>query len=82
MTARNYEESLAMLFGDYAASTAASTLVVSSGNNQLSGDLIKLAGARLLTAAKNQHGQCFAEVEIKSFTGSDMISGKPPRAGA
>ena len=81
MTAGDYKESLAMLLGDYAASTAASTLVVSS-NNRLSGDLIRLAGARLVTAAKNQHGQCFAEVKIKSFTGSDMISAKPPRAGA
>jgi phage/plasmid-associated DNA primase len=73
MTAGDYKESLAMLLGDYAASTAASTLVVSS-NNQLSGDLIRLAGARLVSAAKNQHGQCFAEAKIKSFTGSDMIS--------
>mgnify|MGYP006191193521 CR=1 FL=1 len=81
MTAGDYKESPAMLLGDYAASTAASTLVVSN-NNQLSGDLIRLAGARLGTAAKNQHGRCFAEVKIKSFTGSDMISAKPPRVGA
>ena len=81
MTAGDYKESLAMLLGDYAASTAASTLVVSS-NDQLSGDLIRLAGARLVTVAKNQHGQCFAEAKIKSFTGSDMISAKPPRASA
>jgi phage/plasmid-associated DNA primase len=81
MTAGDYKESLAMLLGDYAASTAASTLVVSS-NNRLSGDLIRLAGARLVTAAKNQHGQCFAEVKIKSFTGGDMTSAKPPRVGA
>ena len=81
MTAGDYEESLAMLLGDYADSTAASTLVVSN-NNQLSGDLIRLAGARLLTAAKSQHGQCLAEVKIKSFTSSDMISAKPLRAGA
>ena len=81
MTAGDYEEYLAMLLGDYAASTAASTLVVSS-NNQLSSDLIRLAGVRLATAANNQHGQCFAEVKIKSFTGSDMISAKLPRAGA
>ena len=52
MTAGDYKESLAMLLGDYAASPAASTLVVSS-NNQPSGDLIRLAGARLVTAAKN-----------------------------
>ena len=81
MIAGDYKESLAMLLGDYVASTAASTLVVSS-NNQLSSDLIRLAGVRLVTAANNQHGQCFAEVKIKSFTGSDMISAKLPRAGA
>ena len=81
MTAGDYKESPAMLLGDYAASTAASTLVVSS-NNQLSGDLIRLAGARFVIAAKNQHGQCFGEVKIKSFTGSDMSSAKPSRAGA
>ena len=81
MTAGDYKESLAMLLGDYAVSTVASTLVVSS-NNRLSGDLIRLAGARLVKAAKNQHGQCFAEVKIKSFTGSDMTIANPPRAGA
>ncbi|MDC6455449.1 phage/plasmid primase, P4 family [Alphaproteobacteria bacterium] len=67
---------LTKLMGDYAANTAASTLMASS-NNQLGDDLIRLAGARLVTAAETEHGQRFAEAKIKSFTGGDMISARP-----
>tara|TARA_B100001093_G_scaffold79934_1_gene71269 strand:+ start:5734 stop:5997 length:264 start_codon:yes stop_codon:yes gene_type:complete len=62
--------------GDYAANTAARTLM-SSSNNQLGDYLIRLAGAKLVTAAETEHGQRFAEAKIKSFTDSDMISARP-----
>ena len=42
---------LTKLMGDYAANTAASTLMASS-NNQLGDDLIRLAGAGLLQQQK------------------------------
>ena len=67
---------LTKLMGDYAANTAASTLMASNSNH-LGDDLIRLAGARLVTAAETEHGQRFAEAKIKSFTGGDMISARP-----
>ena len=56
--------------------TAASTLMASN-KNQVGDDLIRLAGARYITAAETEHGQRFAEAKIKSFTGGDMISARP-----
>jgi phage/plasmid-associated DNA primase len=76
MTAGYYKEFLAMLLGDYAASTTASTLMASN-SNQSGDDLIRLAGARFVTAGENQHGQRFTKTKIKSFTGGDMISARP-----
>jgi putative DNA primase/helicase len=70
-----------MLLGDPVINAAASKLMVGR-ENQLNVDLIRLAGARLVTAAETEHGQCFAEVKIKSFTSGDMISVNPPRADA
>ena len=67
---------LTKLMGDYAANTAASTLMASNSNH-LGDDLIRLAGARLVTAAETEHGQRFAEAKIKSFTGGDMVSARP-----
>ena len=67
---------LTKLMGDYAANTAANTLMASN-SNQVGDDLIRLAGARYITAAETEHGQRFAEAKIKSFTGGDMISARP-----
>ena len=66
---------LTKLMGDYAANTAASTLMASN-SNQVGDDLIRLAGARYITA-ETEHGQRFTEAKIKSFTGGDMISARP-----
>jgi len=70
-----------MLMGEYATNTAASILMANS-NKQLGNGLIRLFGAKLVTAAGDQHGQCFAEVKIKSFTGSDMMITRLPAACA
>lgn len=64
------------LLGDYAANTAASTLMANN-SNQFGDDLIRLAGARLITASETEHGQRFAEAKIKSFTGGDKITARP-----
>ena len=64
------------LLGDYAANTAASTLMASN-SNQYGDDLIRLAGARLITSSETEHGQRFAEAKIKSFTGGDKVTGRP-----
>ena len=47
---------LTKLMGDYAANTAAGTLMASN-SNQVGDDLIRLAGARYITAAETEHGQ-------------------------
>jgi len=70
-----------MLISNYAANTAASTLMISS-NNQPSDDLARLTGAGLVTVGQSQNGQRFAEAKIKSFNGGDLISAKPPHADA
>ncbi len=64
------------LLGDYAANTAASTLMASN-SNQYGDDLIRLNGARLITSAETENGQRFAEAKIKSFTGGDKVTGRP-----
>jgi putative DNA primase/helicase len=64
------------LLGDCAANTAASTLMASN-SNQYGDDLIRLAGARLITSSETEYGQRFAEAKIKSFTGGDKVTGRP-----
>ena len=70
-----------MLMGDCIANAAASTLMVSN-SNQLGNDLIRLAAARLFTAAGTEYGQCFAEAKIKSFTVGGAVSARSLRTGA
>jgi putative DNA primase/helicase len=67
---------LIKMMGDYATNTAASTLMASN-QNHLGDDLVRLAGARLITAAEFEHGQRFAEARVKSLTGGDVISARP-----
>ena len=67
---------LSKLLGDYSVNAAANTLMASN-NNSLGDDLIRLAGARLITVAETEYGQRFAEAKIKSITGGDKITGRP-----
>ena len=62
--------------GGYAANTLASILMFGS-NNQHSDDVIRLAGAELVTVAEPELCQRFTKVKIKSFTGSDMMITRP-----
>ena len=64
------------LLGSYTANTAATTLMAGNGN-QYGDDLIRLAGARLITSSETEHGQRFAEAKIKALTGGDKITGRP-----
>jgi hypothetical protein len=70
-----------MMMDSYVTNSAVSTSIASS-DDQLGDDLIRLAGAMLVTAVEVKHGQCFAETKIKFFIGDDMISAKPPQADA
>ena len=46
-------------------------------SNQVGDDLIRLAGARYITAAETEHGHRFADAKINSFAGGDIISARP-----
>jgi hypothetical protein len=50
----------------YVNDSAVSTSIASS-NDQLGDDLIRLAGAELVTTVEAKHGQCFAEAKIKTL---------------
>ena len=58
--------SLTMLMDSYVNDSAVSTSITSS-NDQLGDDLIRLAGAELVTTVEAKHGQCFAEAKIKTL---------------
>jgi len=70
-----------MLISNYAANTAASTLMISS-NNQPSDDLARLTGAGLVTVGQSQNGRRFAGAKINCLNGGDLISAKSPHTDA
>jgi putative DNA primase/helicase len=61
------------VFGDYAATTPAQTLV-NLRNNQQTDDLARLVGVRLAIATETENDQKLAEGKIKRITGGDRIS--------
>ena len=50
---------------------------MASANDNIGDDLVRLSGARMITASETEHGQRFAEAKIKSFTGGDTITARP-----
>ncbi len=67
---------LSDMMGTYATNTAARTFMASANDN-IGDDLVRLSGARMITASETEHGQRFAEAKIKSFTGGDTITARP-----
>ncbi|HEY9503522.1 MAG TPA: phage/plasmid primase, P4 family, partial [Pyrinomonadaceae bacterium] len=61
------------VFGDYAATTPAQTLVASRHGNQQTNDLAKLVGIRFVTASETEKGERLAESKLKRITGGDRI---------
>ena len=53
------------VFGDYAATTPAQTLMVDRYGNQQTNDLAKLVGIRFVAATETEKGQRLAESKIK-----------------
>ena len=62
------------VFGDYAATTPAQTLMVNRHGSEQTNDLAKLVGVRLVTATETEKGQRLAESKIKRITGADRIA--------
>lgn len=67
---------LTKLLGEYAVNTPTNTLMASV-NPGVGDDIVKMAGARLITAQESENGQRFAEAKIKSLTGGDEVTGRP-----
>lgn len=61
------------VFGDYAATTPAHTLVSDGRGNKQTDDLAKLVGTRFVAATETEKGQRLAESKIKRITGGDRI---------
>jgi putative DNA primase/helicase len=62
------------VFGDYAATTPAQTLMADRYGNQQTNDLAKLVGVRFVAATETEKGQRLAESKIKRITGGDRIA--------
>ena len=67
---------LTNLLGDYAVNTPTNTLMATV-NGGVGDDIVRMAGARLITAQESENGQRFAEAKIKSLTGGDEVTGRP-----
>lgn len=65
---------LQSVFGDYAATTPAHTLMVDRHGNRQTDDLAKLVGIRFVAATEPEKGQRLAEGKIKRITGCDRIA--------
>jgi putative DNA primase/helicase len=63
------------LLGDYARHTPTETLLVKRGD-QISNDIARLAGARMVTAIESEGGRRMAEALIKQLTGGDKIAAR------
>lgn len=59
--------------GDYAVSAAFETWLVQSNVGGNRGDLVRLAGARLVTSVEVRHGARWDEALVKGVTGGDAL---------
>ena len=71
-----YVDALSTAMGDYHMSAAFSTWceTLGSGAGQNRGDLVRLAGARLVTSVEVKRGQRFDTETMKRFTGGDLVT--------
>jgi len=67
-------EVLREMFGDYAAQTNFSTLLQRKHDGGARPDIVKLRGARMVTASEVPPGKQFDSMIVKAFTGGDTIS--------
>lgn len=67
-------DAMASALGDYHMTAAASTWLVQDHKGGNRGDLVRLAGSRLVTTVEFQKGARFDEEIIKAVTGGDLIT--------
>lgn len=68
-------ETLMALLADYAVKTPAETLMLKRSDN-ISNDIARLKGARLVAACEAELGRRFGEALIKQLTGGDIITAR------
>ena len=70
-------ETLASLFGDYAAKTQTETLMLKrEGQAGIPNDIARLPGTRFVTAAETEDGRRLNESLVKDLTGGDTITAR------
>lgn len=67
---------LARVLGEYAANMAAESLMIRKNSEAPRSDIVKLVGARLITAAESDTSHRLSESLIKSLTGGDTITAR------
>jgi len=67
-------DALGSALGDYHVATSAETWLIQKNPGGNRGDLVRLAGARLVTATEFQQRARFDEALLKSVTGGDTIT--------
>jgi putative DNA primase/helicase len=67
---------LAGVMGDYASNMAAESLMVRKNSEAPRSDIVKLVGARLITAAESDTSHRLSESLIKGLTGGDTITAR------
>ncbi len=66
-------DALGSALGDYHVSSSRETWLIQKGNGGNRGDIVRLAGSRLVTATEFRRGDRFDEGLIKAVTGGDVI---------
>lgn len=67
-------DALGAMLGDYHMATSPDTWLVQAQTGGNRGDLVRLAGSRLVTAVEFKEGSKFDEALIKSVTGGDAVT--------
>ncbi len=67
---------LSRVMGDYASNMAAESLMIKKNSDGPRSDLVKLAGARLITASESDSSHRLSESLIKLLTGGDTITAR------
>jgi putative DNA primase/helicase len=70
-------EVLRSVLGDYAAVTPFTTFLLGRGQEATGNDVVRLRGARLVTASEAGESQRFDEVRLKQLTGGDRVTARP-----
>jgi putative DNA primase/helicase len=67
---------LAKIFGEYSANIAAESLMIHKNPDTPRSDIVKLSGARLITASESDSSHRLSESLIKALTGDDTITAR------